>query len=146
MNHENLPVPRRSLEAVQQEFQTWRSGRQRGSRIPERLWQAAAELSRRHSMSEIARRLRLDYVKLSRRIASLPSAGPDEIGAGCGFAELGLLPGTSSAGGCAGSGPTSGECLVEVEDGTGRRLKMHMRGASGSEAVEIARVLWETRR
>ena len=143
MNDENLPGLRRSMGGVEQEFETWRMGRKRGSRIPERLWQAAAELSRRHSMSEIARRLGLDYVKLRQRIAWSQSVGSDEIGSGCGFVELGLLPGRSSDEGCAGSGPTSSEWLVEVEDGRGRKLKMHMRGASGSEAVEIARVLWE---
>ncbi|MBA7691933.1 hypothetical protein ES703_100489 [subsurface metagenome] len=53
-------------------------------------------------------------------------------GADCGFVEVGMTNGTMG-----------GECLVEVEDGTGRKLKVHLRGASGAEAVQVAKALWE---
>ena len=138
MNHKNLPARKKSLARVQKQFHVWRSSRQRGTAIPQRLWQAAAELSEQHSVSKIAETLGLDYVKLRERIESSRSMENEQAWpgvAGNGFVEVGAVPGTSNI-----------ECLVEVEDGTGRKLKMRLIGTNGVEAAEIARVLWETGR
>ncbi len=138
MKHKNLPARKKSLARVQKQFRVWRSSRQRGTVIPQRLWQAAAELSEQHSVSKIAETLSLDYVKLRERIESSRSMENEQAWpgvAGNGFVEVGAVPGTSNI-----------ECLVEVEDGTGRKLKMRLIGTNGVEAAEIARVLWETGR
>ncbi len=138
MNHKNLPARKKSLARVQKQFRVWRSSRQRGTAIPQQLWQAAAELSEQHSVSKIAETLGLDYVKLRERIESSRSMESEQAWmgvAGNGFVEVGAVPGNSNI-----------ECLVEVEDGTGRKLKMRLIGTSGVEAAEIARVLWETGR
>ena len=135
MNHENSPAAGRTLEEVSRQFQGWRRSRKKRSPIPERLWQAAEELSRQHSISEIARVLRLDYAKLKERIVSSRSMWAEGLlgsGAGGGFVEVGMA-----------NGAMGGECLVEVEDGTGRKLKVHLRGASGAEALQVVKALWE---
>ncbi len=72
MKQENLPDGRRTPAEVLKEFQSWCSVRKRGSRIPQRLWQAAAELSERHSISDIAQTLVLDYTRLKQRVEALP--------------------------------------------------------------------------
>ena len=142
MKQENFPDGRRTLAEVMKEFQSWRSVRKRGSRVPQRLWQAAAELSERHSISDIAHRLGLDYTRLKQRVAALPPMldrrSFDEFGrtnAVSGFVELGMAPGGST-----------GECSVEAEDGKGKKLKMHLKGAGCAKAVEIAKAFWERRR
>ena len=142
MKQENLPDGRRTLAEVLKEFQSWRSVRKRGSRVPQRLWQAAAELSERHSISDIAHTLGLDYTRLKQRVEALPPMldrrSFDEFGrtnAVSGFVELGMA-----------SGGSTGECSVEVEDGKGKKLKMHLKGAGCAKAVEIAKAFWERRR
>lgn len=142
MNQENLPAERPTLTEVQKQFRSWRSSRRRGSRIPQRLWQAAAELSEQHTLSDIALTLGLDYTRLQQRVASLSArrvsaygAGAEELRPGVGFVEVGMVPGRST-----------GECSVEAEDGRGKKLKMHLKGASCAEAVEIAKALWGTGR
>ena len=142
MNQENLPAGRRALAEVHKQFQSWRRSRKRGSRIPQRLWQAAAELSEQHSISEIALTLGLDHMRLKQRVASLLApkvsaygAGAKKLQPGSGFVEVGMVPGGST-----------GECSVEAEDGMGKKLKMHLIGASCAEAVEIAKALWGTGR
>ncbi len=142
MKQENLPDGRRTLAEVLKEFQSWRSVRKRGSRVPQRLWQAAAELSERHSISDIAHTLGLDYTRLKQRVKALPPwldrRSIDEFGrtdAVSGFVELGVAPGGST-----------GECSVEAEDGKGKKLKMHLKGAGCAKAVEIAKAFWERRR
>ena len=138
MNHETVAAAGRrtaTLTEVKRQFQGWRRSREKRSPIPERLWQGAEALSKQHSISEIAKALRLDYTKLKERIVCLRSMWAGETwrkGAACGFVEVGMVSGT-----------TGGECLVEVEDGTGRKLKVHLRGASGAETVQLAKALWE---
>ena len=142
MKQENFPDGRRTLAEVLKEFQSWRSVRKRGSRVPQRLWQAAAELSERHSISDIAHTLGLDYTRLKQRVEALPPLldrrSIDEFGrtdAVGGFVEVGMAPGGST-----------GECSVEAEDGKGKKLKMHLKGAGCAKAVEIAKAFWERRR
>jgi len=143
MKQENLPDGRRTLAEVLKEFQSWRSVRKRGSRVPQRLWQAAAGLSELHSISDISHTLGLDYTRLKQRVEALPPSllerrSFDEYGrsnVASGFVELGVAPGGST-----------GECSVEAEDGKGKKLKMHLKGDGCAKAVEIAKAFWERRR
>ncbi len=103
MNQENLPAERRTLTEVVKQFRSWRNSRKRGSRIPQRLWQSAAELSEQHPISDIALTLGLDYTRLRRRVESLPSLrtqlASEEVRpgrAGVGFVEVGMVPGRST--------------------------------------------------
>jgi hypothetical protein len=57
-------------EAVAQRFETWRASRRRGERIPEELWQAAAESARRHGLSATATMLKVSYYDLKRRVVA----------------------------------------------------------------------------
>ena len=66
-----VPRPRSSpgsQEPLAQRFTTWRAGRRRGERIPEELWQAAAERARHDGLSATAARLNLSYYDLKRRL------------------------------------------------------------------------------
>ena len=56
------------LDAVRQAFDQWRSTRCGRERIPEELWQAAADLSESYTLCKIATELKLDYSRLRRRI------------------------------------------------------------------------------
>jgi hypothetical protein len=57
-----------TLITVQQAFEQWRSERNKGERIPEKLWAQAVELARRHRPSIVAKTLRLDANHLKKRI------------------------------------------------------------------------------
>ena len=67
MNRENLTDGRRTLAEVNDEFRSWRNSRKRGTKIPQQLWQAAAELSEQHSIGKIAVTLGLDHTTLKPR-------------------------------------------------------------------------------
>jgi len=54
-------------EPLAQCFKTWRASRRRGERIPEELWQAAADHARRHGLSATAAMLKVSYYDLKRR-------------------------------------------------------------------------------
>ena len=74
----------------------WRSTKPLGARIPEALWSRAVELASTHAVAKVARVLRLDYVRLKRRLMAEAEAAPPltaSSGPGRSWADKG--PGSS---------------------------------------------------
>ena len=57
-----------ALEALQRQFDAWRSAGEKGRRIPEALWNSATELAREIGVNPVVRALHLDYTRLKRRV------------------------------------------------------------------------------
>ena len=140
------PVPTR-LEAVRRRFERWRRTRKGHSRIPAPLWTAAVKLAEAYGLCRTARTLGLDYSALKRHVAS---AGPgDSPGARMAGAKttrartaaqetasafVELLP-SERAG--------SPECIVELEDPRGAKMRIHLTGRQSLEVVTaVSRVLF----
>jgi hypothetical protein len=115
------------LSDVKSEFACWRKSRPLGTRIPAALWDAAIEAARDCGVSKVAGALSLDYYKLRQRLEAAPGLG---TGGGGAFLEI-PLP-TSSA----------SECVFEVEDAQGARLRVTLKGASPAELEPLARAFW----
>ena len=56
-----------TLGAVAEHFAQWRSGKRKGERIPESLWQEAIDLLGRYSVAQVTRTLRLGGSDLNKR-------------------------------------------------------------------------------
>jgi hypothetical protein len=121
------------LSEVRSQFERWRQGRSRGARIPGALWDAAAEAAREYGVSKVAGTLRLDYYKLKERLESAPERSGPEPGNGRAFLEIPLY---SSA----------AECVFELEDAQGVRLRVAVKGASPAELEPLARAFWSLAR
>lgn len=111
-------------------FEAWRRSRQVGARIPEKLWSLAVGLAETHGLSRTASVLKLDYNALKKRVAGrIAHPGADDSGSVApGFIELSpssLAP--------------SRECVVEFEDGSGARLRVHLRGCDAPDLVALCR-------
>jgi hypothetical protein len=119
------------LKVVLRQFEQWRAAKQRGERIPQHLWQAAASLYPRYTVNRIARYLRLDgadlrdYVDLGRK-----SGGPKrrEVPQ---FVPL-------SVGGSGGRA----DCRIKVSAGGRARATIRLKGAEVESVVEVLRELW----
>jgi len=107
----------------------WRDTRPLGGRIPEALWSRAVELAARHGVAQVARALRLDYVRLKRRArAQSEAAAPLSPG----FLDLTLdLP------------PAGSGCILALTDTRGRSLRIEWTRPLASEVAAVARSLWE---
>lgn len=131
---EGLPA---TIARAQESFQRWRATRSsRGERIPDTLWALAMKAARQHGIWRAARALGLDSGALKRRM--------DTGGGGSRprmkrvreprFVEI--------------RAPAAGgerECFVEVEDATGARLRVRLRGVDGGAIGAMARAFLQDR-
>jgi len=112
------------MEDAERAFRSWRQSRRAsGGRIPDELWAQAASVASVHGVTKTAERLRLNGTRLKER------CGREDRGTG--FVEL-----------AANELSLAGECVLEVEDAKGIRLRLVLRGASASAAVAAAKELW----
>lgn len=82
MEQQNTPALQPTLEEVSAQLEHWRQiKRNHREPIPKKLWQAAAELSRQHSISSVSKALRLSYTDLKKHVygPSMPKPGKKEI-------------------------------------------------------------------
>ena len=117
------------LAEVKRGFAQWRRSRQRGRGIPEPLWRMAVKVALRHGVQATARRLGLNATRLQKQVQRLaPTQAADDQS---GFVEL-PWPGAASL----------AECILEAEDHSGRKLRIHLKGPATAEAAALSRVLW----
>ena len=130
MEPKNYPTPRPSLSEVKEQFKIWRKTRKSPRPIPEKLWQAAVSLTANHSISKISKELIVDYSALKKRVFikkkdSTASMNPT------GFIEVNLEPPAAVS-----------ECIVEMQDIVGAKMRMHFRGKTDFDLLELAKAFW----
>jgi hypothetical protein len=114
-----------SLARVSQRFIAWRKARVRGERIPATLWISAAEVAAEHGLNLTARTLKLDYYSLKKRMHAAP--GPERS-----FVEL---PSSALS--------MSSECVIEWEDRSGCRMRVHIKGQAIPDLPALGRSFWD---
>ena len=117
-----------AFSGVQRKIAHWREGRRGRARIPEELWREAAKLASAHGINRIARALRLDYYSLQKRVAAMSRSGTHAPE----FVEL--LPGRLPA-----SSLSRPECLIEVEEPGGAKLRIHLQGGEFPDVAALTR-------
>ena len=130
MASKNYPTPRPSLSEVKEQFKIWRRTRKSPRPIPDKLWQAAVSLTATHSISQISKELVLDYSALKRRVPTKKKNTATKISSP-GFIELNLEPPAAVS-----------ECIVEMQDNLGAKMRMHIRGKTDFDLLELAKVFW----
>jgi hypothetical protein len=126
------PVFPTRLESTRRRFEQWRKTRSGGRpRIPESLWSLATRAARQFGVHRTCRALRLDYVVLKRHVETDATRGrPRQEAHRPGFVEL--VPSGSSS-------PT--ECVVEIEDPSGARMRIEIKGVAAPDLVTLTRSL-----
>lgn len=117
------------LERAAERFRAWRGVRQAGARIPESLWALAVQLVQKHGVSQISSALGLDYYSLKKRAAA---ADAGSRAASPAFVEL---PATSLI--------AARECVIELENGAGGAMRVHLKGYEASEVAAVGCSFWK---
>jgi hypothetical protein len=138
------------LEGLQRRFERWRRTRRVPSRIPESLWAAAVEAAGTSRLSQIAKALRVNYTALKERVERQAVAVPEALegdaadqrrslvrgGARSAPAFLELAPPTPVS---------SCQCTLELEDGSGAKMRVHLQGTETPDLAALSRSFWELR-
>ncbi len=118
-----------SLDEARRRFDMWRRSHRWLGRIPNALWRMAADTAVVHGVEATARRLLIDPVRLQQW---LPPAEPVADAAEAPqFLELPSLL----------VGPPA-ECTLELEDSSGRKLRILLKGQATAQVVALGRMLW----
>ena len=121
--HAEVPA---SLTRLGQRFVAWRKTRVPGERIPESLWNSAVKLAAKYGVNPTARVLKLDYYSLKKRSDAVSRSVP-----GSTFVEL---PSAAVS--------VSSECVIEWEDATGARMRVHVKGQNLPDVLALSRSFW----
>ena len=114
------------LEHARQRFERWRGTRGGRRRIPDSLWVTAAQAARRFGVHRTCRALRLNSAVLKSRIEAVRAGGSSRIGAPVPFVEL--VPA---------GGARQSECVMELDDPSGTRMRIELKGMSGTDLVAL---------
>jgi hypothetical protein len=118
-----------TLEDVRCRFETWRSRKKNGSRIPNGLWQAGIEQCRSRSILEVSRALRLNYTDLKNRVHKSNKVALPSTDESVDFVKLDFE-----------KQPEQPQCIIEMEAANGAKLKMHFFGQQkGIDTVDLTR-------
>jgi hypothetical protein len=123
------------LSRAAERFEQWRSTRDRGQRIPARLWRLAADVAGRHGVSRTSGVLKLDYYALKERLTPPPrrsAAGSPSLGPS--FVELPPAP-------LAAPSP----CEIEFSDACGSLLRVRLPAGEVPDLVSLVRTFREPR-
>ena len=126
----NYLTPRSSISEVKEQFKIWRRTRKSPRPIPEKLWQAAVSLTATHSISQISKELVLDYSALKKRVLIKKKSTADKKSPP-GFIELNIEPPAAVL-----------ECMVEMQDSLGAKMRMHFRGKPDCDLLELTKAFW----
>ena len=122
--------PPPELRRLAEQLESFRERTPRPRRLPEPLWNRAAGLAREHGVNAVARALRLNYYALKRRVSSVPP-GPSKPTAPS-FVAIGVPPSGSDS-----------PSVLELEDGTGRKLTVTLGARAGLDLRALVAAFWE---
>ena len=98
--------------------------------MPEPLWQAAASLSKQLSIQQVSKALGLNYGALKKRV--YPQDQPVDKHTPATFIELGFEQQPAPI----------AECIVEMQDGCGAKMRMHFVGKTDLDLIALGRAFW----
>lgn len=122
----NVLIPEPILQ-LQRQLDQFRSAQSHRTKIPESLWQAAEELARQHGLYAVAHPLRLDYVRLKRRLEGASKHAEKKKVASPGFVEL------------IAAQPAAAECAIEFESQGGGKMRIQWKGSGAPDWASLLR-------
>jgi len=132
MSHEIKLTRQPTFEEVREQFDYWRSTRKKRGPIPEMLWEAAVNLTNEYSIHQISKTLRLNYQKFKELAQRKVKGKDDTIASRPQFLELNVSKPYNPV-----------ECVIEIEGLQGSRMKMSLKGETGFDLLEWAKIVWE---
>lgn len=118
MNRRSTSTTPEPILQLQRQLEDFRSSQPGRVKLPESLWQAAVELAGQYGIWQVAHPLRLDYMRLKKRLGDVPLShrrkGPSPA-----FIEVvAAQPAVLEA------------CIIEFESARGAKMRIHWKAAT----------------
>ena len=129
MQQQNIPALQLTLEEVSAQLGNWRKTKTSiREPIPQKLWQQAVELSKKHSVSIISNALRLSYMDLKERVYGPSISKPAINKKDPAFIEIKYQQPFLTS-----------EAIVEIEDKNGLKMKICFKGKPDLDLMNLAK-------
>ena len=125
------------LSRAASRFAAWRRTHVPHSRIPKFLWTAAVKLAADFGISRTATALRLNYYDLKKHVES---KAPPSRPASAAKHTPAFLEWPASA------LPTPPECVIELENTAGSKMRIHLKGHHDPDLVTLSGSFWNMAR
>ncbi len=123
-------ITEHDLESAKSKFCEWRKTKKYPSEpIPAHLWKIAQELTKYHSINKVAKALSLGYSDLKHRLRKHEVV--ETVTSPIPFIELENQYSF-----------TQSECIIEMEDRFGAKMKMCFRGKTDLDLLEMGKTFW----
>jgi hypothetical protein len=130
MNTKPLSNMPKALSEARHQLNHWRSQRpSKRTRLPKEFWQQAVILAKEHGLNKTARALGLKYYSLKKHLEAAATDKSKPAETRCEFLELLPSPPVTTP---------SIECTIELEDGSGTTMRMHVKGARMADLASFA--------
>jgi hypothetical protein len=116
-----------ALDRARREIEQWRQHQTGRKRLPRELWAKAVALAQEYGVHRTARTLGLKYASLRQH---LETRAGDESQTPLRYQFLEVRPGPLTAG--------SLTCIIELDEGHGTTLRMHVQGATMADLAAFA--------
>ncbi len=124
------PLPA-EVGSVRERIEHWRATREKRTRMPDELWEAAATVAREHGLWAVSRALRVNYESLKQRVGRAREA----TGASAaGFVELDAAQLIGR-----GEGATS---VLELSSADGAKLLVRLEGHDTLDVPALVAAFW----
>jgi transposase-like protein len=122
-----------ALNEARQLFASWRESKTGRPRIPDDLWQAAADLyhSQRITVNKIARSLGLNHTTLKEKISARTHSAALALSAHEESTMFIELPPPSKC----------SDCVIEIENQAGLKMRMCFRGRADPAVIDLGKYL-----
>jgi len=146
------------LEDVARKFSQWRESRVRGERIPVALWSEAVQMCQEHTPQRVAGVLRIALAGLMRRITRASDGTAARSGLDTEFVEIIMtttsagmpsaaasrleLASTPKAPGEAVTPMPAPECLLELENAHGAKMRVQLNGQGLTSLGALLSSFW----
>jgi len=125
------PEPILHLRRQLEDFRSSQSGR---TKLPESLWQAAVELARQYGIWPVAHPLRLDYMRLKKRLGEVSPSRRRKAAAPAFIEMVAAQPAVLEA------------CVIEFESPRGAKMRIHWKANTPPDWTNLLQAWRETER
>jgi len=132
MTQKNHPTTNHTLSQVNEQFKNWRRTRKNPWPIPEKLLKSAVSLTANYTVRQISEELIIDYDDLKQACTKTKKVRK-KVPAPT-FIELDIEQPAAAP-----------ECIVEMENILGAKMRMHFRGKTDIDLLELAKAFWGKR-